>query len=49
MYCGPTGSKSAASYPCAALLLNLPRLALPLGTIIRMAREHPFTEPAPAT
>jgi EXPERA (EXPanded EBP superfamily) len=31
------------------LLLNLPWLALPLGTIIRMAREHPFTEPAPAT
>jgi hypothetical protein len=32
------------------LLLNLPWLALPIGTIIRMAREHPFTElvePAP--
>jgi EXPERA (EXPanded EBP superfamily) len=25
------------------LLLNVPWLALPLGTIIRMAREHPFT------
>jgi hypothetical protein len=25
------------------LLLNIPWLALPLGTIIRMAREHPFT------
>jgi Protein of unknown function (DUF4231)/EXPERA (EXPanded EBP superfamily) len=30
------------------LLLNIPWLALPLGTIIRMAREHPFTEPATA-
>ena len=30
------------------LLLNIPWLALPLGTIIRMAREHPFTGPAPA-
>ena len=28
------------------LLLNIPWLALPLGTIIRMAREHPFTKPA---
>jgi hypothetical protein len=28
------------------LLLNIPWLALPLGTIIRMAREHPFTRPA---
>jgi hypothetical protein len=25
------------------LLLNVPWLALPLGTIVRMAREHPFT------
>jgi len=25
------------------LLLNIPWLALPLGTILRMAREHPFT------
>jgi hypothetical protein len=25
------------------LLLNIPWLALPLGTIVRMAREHPFT------
>ncbi|HEY6275525.1 MAG TPA: hypothetical protein VIX86_04265 [Streptosporangiaceae bacterium] len=31
------------------LLLNLPWLALPLATIIRMAREHPFTQPAAAT
>jgi hypothetical protein len=31
------------------LALNLPWLLLPLGTLIRMAREHPFTEPAPAT
>jgi len=30
------------------LLLNVPWLALPLGTIIRMAREHPFTRPAAA-
>lgn len=30
------------------LLLNIPWLALPLGTIIRMAREHPFTVPAAA-
>jgi EXPERA (EXPanded EBP superfamily) len=29
------------------LLLNLPWLALPLATIARMRREHPFTEPAP--
>jgi hypothetical protein len=29
------------------LALNLPWLLLPLGTLIRMAREHPFTEPAP--
>jgi hypothetical protein len=28
------------------LLLNLPWLALPIGTIVRMAHEHPFTEPA---
>lgn len=28
------------------LLLNLPWLALPLATIARMARGHPFTEPA---
>jgi hypothetical protein len=28
------------------LLLNIPWLALPLGTIVRMAREHPFTRPA---
>ena len=28
------------------LLLNIPWLALPLGTIIRMAREHPFTRRA---
>lgn len=28
------------------LLLNLPWLALPAATIARMAREHPFTEPA---
>ena len=27
------------------LLLNVPWLALPLGTIVRMARQHPFTEP----
>src|ERR1700735_3844564 len=26
------------------LLLNLPWLALPIGPIIRVAREHPFTE-----
>ena len=25
------------------LLLNLPWLALPAATIVRMAREHPFT------
>lgn len=30
------------------LLLNLPWLALPVAAIIRMAREHPFTEPVPA-
>jgi emopamil binding protein len=30
------------------LALNLPWLLLPLGTLIRMARAHPFTEPAPA-
>jgi hypothetical protein len=30
------------------LALNLPWLLLPLGTLLRMAREHPFTEPAPA-
>jgi hypothetical protein len=29
------------------LALNLPWLLLPLGTLIRMAREHPFSEPAP--
>ena len=29
------------------LALNLPWLLLPLGTLIRMAREHPFTELAP--
>jgi hypothetical protein len=29
------------------LALNLPWLLLPLGTPIRMAREHPFTELAP--
>jgi hypothetical protein len=29
------------------LLLNLPWLALPLFTIARMSRAHPFTEPAP--
>jgi EXPERA (EXPanded EBP superfamily) len=28
------------------LMLNLPWLALPAATIVRMAREHPFTEPA---
>ena len=28
------------------LLVNIPWRALPLGTIIRMCREHPFTEPA---
>jgi hypothetical protein len=28
------------------LLLNIPWLALPLGTIIRMARDHPFTSGA---
>jgi EXPERA (EXPanded EBP superfamily) len=27
------------------LLLNIPWLALPLGTVIRMARQHPFTRP----
>ena len=26
------------------LLLNLPWLALPAATIVRMARNHPFTE-----
>jgi hypothetical protein len=30
------------------LALNLPWLLLPLGTLIRMAREHPFTELAQA-
>ena len=30
------------------LLLNLPWLALPLATIVRMARQHPFTQPATA-
>ncbi len=30
------------------LALNLPWLLLPLGTLIRMGREHPFTELAPA-
>jgi hypothetical protein len=29
------------------LLLNIPWLALPLGTILRMAREHPFTRSGP--
>jgi hypothetical protein len=28
------------------LLLNLPWLALPLLTIARMSRAHPFTRPA---
>jgi hypothetical protein len=28
------------------LLLNLPWLALPVATILRMARDPPFTEPA---
>jgi hypothetical protein len=28
------------------LLLNIPWLALPLGTILRMARQHPFTRSA---
>ena len=28
------------------LLLNIPWVALPLGTIARMSRQHPFTEPA---
>jgi hypothetical protein len=32
----------------AVVLLNLPWLALPVATIVRMAREHPFTEPRPA-
>ena len=30
------------------LALNLPWLLLPLATLIRLAREHPFTEPVPA-
>jgi EXPERA (EXPanded EBP superfamily) len=30
------------------LALNLPWLLLPLGTLVRMARGHPFTEAAPA-
>lgn len=30
------------------LLLNLPWLALPAATILRLRREHPFTEPAVA-
>jgi hypothetical protein len=30
------------------LALNLPWLLLPAGTLIRMARQHPFTEAAPA-
>lgn len=30
------------------LALNLPWLLLPLGTLIRMTREHPFTEVTPA-
>ena len=30
------------------LLLNLPWLALPAATILRLRREHPFTEPAAA-
>jgi len=29
------------------LALNLPWLLLPLGTLIRMARDHPFTEAVP--
>ncbi|MGB6454144.1 MAG: hypothetical protein WBH47_06590 [Streptosporangiaceae bacterium] len=29
------------------VLLKIPWLALPLGTVIRMAREHPLTRPAP--
>jgi hypothetical protein len=29
------------------LLLNLPWLGLPIATIFRMRREHPFTEPVP--
>ena len=29
------------------LALNLPWLLLPLGTLIRMAREHPLAEPGP--
>jgi hypothetical protein len=28
------------------LALNLPWLLLPLGTLVRLARSHPFTEPA---
>jgi hypothetical protein len=38
----------AAPHFGVVLALNLPWLLLPLLTLIRMAREHPFTEPVPA-
>ena len=38
----------AAPHFAVVLLLNLPWLLLPILTLIRMAREHPFTEPVPA-
>ncbi len=37
------GVHSSPHFPIV-LLLNVPWLALPLGTIVRMAREHPFTQ-----
>jgi hypothetical protein len=36
----------ASSHFPIVLLLNIPWLALPAGTIVRMAREHPFTRSA---
>ena len=42
------GSMSAMVHFGFVLALNLPWLPLPLGTLILMAREHPFTEPVPA-
>ena len=36
------GIHASPHFP-VVLLLNIPWLALPLGTIARMAREHPFT------
>jgi hypothetical protein len=38
----------AAPHFGIVLALDMPWLLLPLLTLIRMAREHPFTEPVPA-